>query len=137
MKDGKGKLHAINTGLLRNYFVDKETSMSYLDLFNHNTKLINYGLRFTGDSDFYIICDGSHRMDYALEYLDQPINAILLILSVITLIYHSALGLQVVIEDYLHGAIKLIALIGMQFFHVIMAVAGIYAVVVVSVGAGQ
>ncbi|MDO8660841.1 MAG: hypothetical protein Q7K43_03050, partial [Candidatus Woesearchaeota archaeon] len=44
---------------------------------NHNAELINYGLRFDGYGDFYVIADGSHRMDLALEHLNKPISVIL------------------------------------------------------------
>ena len=70
-------------------------------------------------------------------WVAEPTHAILLILLVITLIYHSMLGVQVVIEDYVHlPAMKVGALIAMQFLHIILAVGGIYAVIVVSVGVG-
>lgn len=77
VKDAKGNLHEISNGALRDYFIDQEDKINYLEVFNHNAELINYGMRFTGNNEFYIICDGSHRMDYALEILDQPITAIL------------------------------------------------------------
>lgn len=70
-------------------------------------------------------------------WIAEPANSILLILFVLTLVYHSSLGLQVVIEDYLHGATMIVVLIGMKFLHVLMAVAGVYAVIVVSVGSPQ
>lgn len=76
---------------------------------------------------------GSYQMVAA--WVAEPTNAILLILLVLTLVYHSSLGLQVVIEDYVHGATKVVTLVVMQFVHVIMAVGGIYAIVIVSVGA--
>ncbi|PIN75677.1 hypothetical protein COV18_02410 [Candidatus Woesearchaeota archaeon CG10_big_fil_rev_8_21_14_0_10_37_12] len=77
VKDAKNNLHDISKPLLRDYHVDKESSVKYLNLFNQNVELINYGMRFNGPSEFYIICDGSHRMDYALEILNEPITAIL------------------------------------------------------------
>jgi len=77
VKDAKGKLHPLSTGLIRKFFVDEESKIEYLNVFNHNAELINYGLRFNGDHEFYIICDGSHRIDYALEHLNKPINVIL------------------------------------------------------------
>lgn len=70
-----------------------------------------------------------------VSWIADPLNSILLILLVISLVYHSSLGLQVVIEDYIHGAAKIAVLVVVQFGHVVLAVAGIYAVVVVSIGA--
>ncbi len=63
-------------------------------------------------------------------WVAEPLNAILLILLLITLVYHSMLGLQVIIEDYVHGALGMAMLIAVRFIHVILAVAGIYSVVV-------
>jgi succinate dehydrogenase / fumarate reductase membrane anchor subunit len=70
-------------------------------------------------------------------WIAEPAHAILLILLVFTLVYHSSLGMQVVIEDYIHvpGA-KVLVLVAVQFLHVILAVGGVYAVMLVSVGAG-
>jgi len=76
---------------------------------------------------------GNYEMVAA--WIGQPLNSILLVLLVVSLIYHSNLGLQVVIEDYVHGAAKLVVLVAVQLVNVLLAVAGIYAVIVVSVGA--
>jgi len=78
---------------------------------------------------------GSYELVAA--WVAEPLNAILLILLVVTLVYHSMLGLQVIIEDYVHGALGTLALIAVKFVHVILAVAGFYAIVVTSMGAGQ
>lgn len=77
VKDAKGNLHDLSKRFLQEYYVDNDSKVSYLDVFNSNIELINYGLQFNGPYSFYIICDGSHRMDYALEMLNQPINVIL------------------------------------------------------------
>ena len=78
---------------------------------------------------------GNYEM--VVAWIAQPMNAILIVLLIISLIYHSSLGLQVVIEDYVHGATKLVVLITVQLLHVALAVAGIYAVIVLSVGVGR
>ena len=78
---------------------------------------------------------GSYELVTA--WVAEPLNAILLILLIVTLVYHSLLGVQVIIEDYVHGAYGFLALITVKFVHVILAVAGIYSVVVISLGAGQ
>jgi succinate dehydrogenase / fumarate reductase membrane anchor subunit len=78
---------------------------------------------------------GNYEMVAA--WIAQPLNSILIVLLVISLIYHSSLGLQVVIEDYVPGPAKVVVLILVQLAHVVLAVSGIYAVIVVSVGANQ
>jgi succinate dehydrogenase / fumarate reductase membrane anchor subunit len=78
---------------------------------------------------------GNYEMVAA--WIAQPLNSILIVLLVISLIYHSSLGLQVVIEDYVPGPAKVVVLILVQLAHVVLAVSGIYAVIVVSVGASQ
>lgn len=39
----------------------------------------------------------------AAGFISQPINAAFLILLIVALLYHAVLGLQVVIEDYVHN----------------------------------
>ncbi len=64
-----------------------------------------------------------------IRFIAQPLNAILLSLLCLTLAYHSWLGVQVVIEDYVHAAgAKLTLLIGSRFLHIFIAVATIYSV---------
>jgi succinate dehydrogenase / fumarate reductase membrane anchor subunit len=80
---------------------------------------------------------GMSSTDYwaVAAWVSEPLHAILLILLLGTLLYHSNLGLQVVIEDYVHHApAKVAALVVVRFVHVALAVAGIYAVVTVSIG---
>jgi len=70
-----------------------------------------------------------------VAWIGSPLNAILLILLVLAVLYHSMLGVQVVVEDYVHGATKVVTLILLQLMHFALAVAGIYAVIIISVGA--
>ncbi|MCU0988211.1 MAG: succinate dehydrogenase, hydrophobic membrane anchor protein, partial [Xanthomonadales bacterium] len=46
----------------------------------------------------------------ARAFLAQPFNAALMILLLVSLFYHAMLGLQVVIEDYVHQAVMAMAL---------------------------
>ncbi|MAF84391.1 MAG: succinate dehydrogenase, hydrophobic membrane anchor protein [Gammaproteobacteria bacterium] len=70
-------------------------------------------------------------------WVAEPMNAILLILLVMVYAYHSMLGLQVIIEDYVRGGLGYLTLLACQFIHLMLATAGIYAVIVTALGAGQ
>jgi len=62
-------------------------------------------------------------------WFGQPWVAVLSLLLVSTLAWHSKLGVQVVIEDYIHGkAAKTTWLLLSTFIHVIAAVAGSFAI---------
>ena len=43
--------------------------------------------------------------DTASSFIAQPTNATFLVLLIVTLFYHAVLGLQVVIEDYVHNQV--------------------------------
>ncbi len=67
--------------------------------------------------------------DAVTWWVHAPSVAVALILFVPCALYHSMLGVQVVIEDYIgaHGT-KIVALLLSKFVHAIAAVAGIFAV---------
>lgn len=75
-RDACGDLHHLGNMELHNFHIDEVSKISRLDLFNSNAPIINYGLPFTGNYSFYIICDGAHRLDYVLEKLNKPITVI-------------------------------------------------------------
>jgi succinate dehydrogenase / fumarate reductase membrane anchor subunit len=82
-----------------------------------------------------LVCYADADFATASAWLAQPWTAIIMCLFVVSMFYHSQLGLQVVIEDYVHGAVsKLASLIVMKFAHVALAVAGIFAVLKVAFG---
>jgi succinate dehydrogenase / fumarate reductase membrane anchor subunit len=56
-------------------------------------------------------------------------NAALLALFVSAACWHSQLGVQVVIEDYVHGWLRPAALVLSGFIHVLLAVLGVLAIV--------
>ena len=70
-----------------------------------------------------------------LMWMGRPVNAVLLMLLVITLVYHSQLGVQVVVEDYVvqHG-LKIATLLVINFIHIALAAAGLFAVLRVAFG---
>lgn len=63
-------------------------------------------------------------------WLHAPLNAVLMILLLVVLFWHTALGLGVVIKDYVHTVTqRTVALITMRAVCLICAAAGIFAVV--------
>jgi succinate dehydrogenase / fumarate reductase, membrane anchor subunit len=69
------------------------------------------------------------------NWVGLPLPAILLVLLLIATFYHASLGLQVVIEDYVHtelvrlGLVVVVRLLSFGF-----AVAGIFAVLSIALG---
>ena len=65
----------------------------------------------------------------ALATVAKPWNATLLIAFLITMFWHAALGLQVVIEDYVHTRLKeVLSLVLIKFLAVLGALASVLAV---------
>jgi len=77
------------------------------------------------------------RSDYDtfIRWLREPINTALTVLLLVTLFWHAALGLQVVIEDYVHSGAKIWALLVMRFACFALAAVGIIAALRIALGA--
>ena len=70
-----------------------------------------------------------------LASLRNPIIAILLALTMINMLWHMRLGMQVIIEDYIHtDRAKYLALIANTAFSAVVALAGVYAVLRIGFG---
>jgi succinate dehydrogenase / fumarate reductase, membrane anchor subunit len=68
--------------------------------------------------------------DYStfIVWLRAPFVAIVMVLLLLALFYHTALGLRVVIEDYIHSdRVKIPALVAIRLGCLALAVAGIFA----------
>jgi succinate dehydrogenase / fumarate reductase membrane anchor subunit len=64
-----------------------------------------------------------------IAWLHAPLPAIATVLMLIAVFYHMSLGVQVVIEDYIHTeALKITALVLNKFVAFALAAAGIFAV---------
>jgi len=68
--------------------------------------------------------------------IGRPIDAILLLLLSVTMAYHSYLGIQVVVEDYVHApGLKVVALLVSRFAHVALTAAAVFAILKIGIGA--
>ena len=73
------------------------------------------------------LAGGNYGM--VLHWVHAPSVAVCLVLFLATALYHSALGVQVVIEDYVTSeGLKIASLLLMKFAHAIVAAASIFAV---------
>jgi succinate dehydrogenase / fumarate reductase membrane anchor subunit len=71
----------------------------------------------------------------AAQILGSPVIAIILLLFIIASCWHMKIGMQVVIEDYVHHeAVKLAAIMANNFFSIAVALASIYAILKLSSG---
>ena len=72
----------------------------------------------------------------AVNLIGKPINSILLLLLSVTMAYHSYLGVQVVIEDYVHApGLKVVSLIASRFAHIFLAAAAVFSILKIGLGA--
>lgn len=69
-----------------------------------------------------------------IAWLQRPINSLLMALLLVGIFYHAALGLQVVIEDYVHSRLKTLAIFGTRFGCFVLAAAGVLAIVRIALG---
>jgi succinate dehydrogenase / fumarate reductase membrane anchor subunit len=69
-----------------------------------------------------------------VAWMSEPLSAILLVLTVIAVGYHSSLGVQVVVEDYVGQGWRAVALVASTLAHVGLSVAAIFAVLKVAFG---
>ena len=94
--------------------------------------LVPLSLWFVG-SLWSIVVGGADR-DALVYWLSGPVAAVLMLLFLGATFYHLKLGLQVVIEDYVHGPCKWVLLILNTLLCLLLALAALYSVILIAVG---
>ena len=75
------------------------------------------------------------QYEFVVAWIAMPLNAVLLLLLIGTLVYHSQLGVQVVVEDYVqHHGLKIATMLLLTFAHVAVAALAIFAVLRIAFG---
>jgi len=77
---------------------------------------------------------GADHNDY-MTWVSDPGNTLLMVLTVVTVFYHSEQGLQVVVEDYVQSEVgKITALIAVKAFAYLGGIASLLAIFRVAFG---
>jgi succinate dehydrogenase / fumarate reductase membrane anchor subunit len=70
-----------------------------------------------------------------VQILGSTFVAITMLLFIVTSVYHMWLGMQVIIEDYVHDEVtKLVTLMANTFFSFVVGLAGVFAILKLSFG---
>ena len=70
-----------------------------------------------------------------VAWLGKPFSAVLMMLFVFATVWHSLLGLQVVVEDYVRGkGARVLILVLLRFIHVLAGATALFAVLKLALG---
>lgn len=75
-----------------------------------------------------IIAHSGSDYSAVIAWLRIPSSTLMMVLLLVALFYHTALGLQIIIEDYVHSARQVPALIIMKLTCAALAAAGTFSV---------
>lgn len=74
--------------------------------------------------------------DTVVNIIGSPVVAILLILLLVTAAIHMHLGMEVIIDDYIHGeGLRVVLLAASVFFSFVVAAVGILSILTLAFGA--
>ena len=94
-------------------------------------QLVPLSLWFVG-SLLSLVAGGAERDDF-VDWLSGPVAAVLMLLFLGATFYHLKLGLQVVIEDYVHGTCKWVLQILNTLLCLVLGLAALYSVILIAV----
>lgn len=87
---------------------------------------------------YSLACHAGSSHAELVAWLSSPLVAVPLALYLAAIFYHSQLGLQVVVEDYVHSEwLKLSSLILLQFANIVLAASAIFSILWIALGGAK
>jgi succinate dehydrogenase / fumarate reductase membrane anchor subunit len=77
---------------------------------------------------FFAVCHAGGDHASVRTAIAQPLNASLLLAFVLTLFWHARLGLQVVVEDYIHGWQEVALQLAIKFVFALAAIVSVLSI---------
>ena len=91
--------------------------------------------RMTAVSNAILVSLTGKTYPAAMAILSHPVVALLLLLFIISALIHMRIGMQTIIEDYVHGeGAKVLAVIANTFFAVAVGAASVFAILKIAFG---
>ncbi len=85
---------------------------------------------------YSLICVSGASYTEAVAWVRSPLTTVMLILLVIAMFYHGTLGIQVIIEDYVHQkCTKIGALVALKLVMFALGTAAVIAILRIALGA--
>jgi succinate dehydrogenase / fumarate reductase membrane anchor subunit len=99
------------------------------------SRVRSLGSSHSGTTDFWRQRITAVAMVLFAQILGSPLVAITMLLFIVASVWHMKIGMQVVIEDYVHSeTLKLASIMANNFFSAVVALVSIYAILKLSSG---
>lgn len=70
-----------------------------------------------------------------VTWIASPLTAVPLLLLIVSVFWHARLGMQVMLEDYIHSeGLKLLSFVALNFFIILVAMASAFSVLTIAFG---
>jgi len=82
----------------------------------------------------FVICNTGASYETVRASLAHPVVAILILFAFLSVLRHMRIGMQIVIEDYVHGPAKYVLIILNTFYPIVVGAIALYGLVKIAFG---